>query len=368
MIKYKKIFLFSLCLSLLASNEYFASVKYRLCRVKRLFGGQILFTTDFHTIAKIDTTFHECLPDRFLQSRYTVYDNELKNYICSVKTDNYCAYIFFRILESILSECSGVYRRKRINKHFGLFYGSEVGFFFNVPRLHFKNKYFTVGLFDEVRFNVISALLYITKAMFVENIYTYGRSRGSILHIVYAIYCIPAIINGFHIIHVNFLKIITLNLINILKCITLIILKTVQPSIIGEGLNPFRKEKVRHEKMEINVDRISGNTYITLYSYNLFNWLLDFKEKHDGLPKAFYDVPGYDNPIKISDDNFWDYELRYQNGDPFPSYAIYEFVKKVKSIRRMNLITNILKYIWRMLSPSISFDLTTIFSHNNKDR
>ena len=95
-------------ISLLASNEYFASQKYFMCIEDE--EKKVFFTKESHAIAYQRDT-HKCMPG--IQINYRVYDNEFYNFICSVKTDNYRAYIFFRILENILSECSLIVERAR---------------------------------------------------------------------------------------------------------------------------------------------------------------------------------------------------------------------------------------------------------------
>ena len=219
---YTKIFIL-LFIFLLASNENLSSIKYSVCEDERISPGErFLFTKDFHNNIDLHRPYHKCIPG--LEINYRVYDNEFYNFICSVKTDNYGAYIFFRVLENILSECSGVYCRKKVNRYFGFFYGSVIGFFFNNSRLYFKKKIFTIEFLNGLRFNLVSALMYITKAMLVENFYIQDMDemRKFKMHIRYAIECINGI-NGFHIIHVNFSKIITLSFFNILKIILVIL-------------------------------------------------------------------------------------------------------------------------------------------------
>ena len=293
---YAKIFILFF-IFLLASSENLSSIKYPVCLDEDQDGdkGKFLFTKDFHNTAR-QRNSHQCIPG--LEINYRVYDNEFYNFICSVKTDNYVAYIFSRILENILSECSGVYRRKKVNRYFGIFYGSVIGFFFNNSRLYFKKKHFTIEFLNGLRFNLVSALMYITKAMLVENYYTntqhlYGM-RKFLMHTRYAIECIPGI-NGFHIIHVNFSKIITLSFFNILKII-LVILKKLGFSMKDEWWL-FRSDTYV-QKVRLNFDNTS---YVKLYNYNVFNGLIHIKE-------------------------------------------------------------NILNYIWFALAPSISFDLTKFLS------
>lgn len=115
---YAKRFLL-LFIFLLASNENLSSIKYSVCEDEGIaYEETFLFTKDFHNTAR-QRPYHKCRPD--LEIGYKVYDNEFYNFICSVRTDNYRAYIFFRILENILSECSGIYRRKKVNRYFGFF-------------------------------------------------------------------------------------------------------------------------------------------------------------------------------------------------------------------------------------------------------
>lgn len=113
---YAKRFLL-LFIFLLASNENLSSIKYLVCVEKGPTTGGLesrcLFTKIFHNNIARYRNYHECDQDAGLQIAYRVYDNEFYNFICSVRTDNYRAYIFFCILENILSECSGVYCRKR---------------------------------------------------------------------------------------------------------------------------------------------------------------------------------------------------------------------------------------------------------------
>ena len=293
---YAKIFILFF-ISLLASNENLSSIKYPVCLDEDQDGDKVkfLFTKDFHNTAR-QRNSHQCIPG--LEINYRVYDNEFYNFICSVRTDNYGAYIFSRILENILSECSGVYCRKKVNRYFGIFYGSVIGFFFNNSRLYFKKKHFTIEFLNGLRFNLVSALMYITKAMLVENYYTntqhlYGM-RKFLMHTRYAIECIPGI-NGFHIIHVNFSKIITLSFFNILKII-LVILNKLGFSMKDEWWL-FRSDTYV-QKVRLNFDNTS---YVKLYNYNVFNGLIHIKE-------------------------------------------------------------NILNYIWFALAPSISFDLTKFLS------
>lgn len=96
--------------------------------------------------------------------------------------------------------------------------------------------------------------------------------------------------------------------------------------------DPFRN-RIRKE-LSLNPPR--GNydaNLITIYSYNVFNWLFYIDKKDEGLV-----VHG------IGSDNGNNYELM--------------------KIRLRNLIANIFNYIWYILSPSISFDVTTIFKKN----
>lgn len=372
-------------ISLLASNEYFASQKYFMCIEDE--EKKVFFTKESHAIAYQRDT-HKCMPG--IQINYRVYDNEFYNFICSVKTDNYRAYIFFRILENILSECSGVYCRKKVNRYFGIFYGSVIGFFFNNSRRYFKKKHFTIEFFNGLRLNLVSALIYITKAMLVENYYTHDLHGISkfLKHTRYAIACIHGI-NGFHIIHVNFSKIITLSFFNILKIIS-VILKKLQYSFvlvtglfsnIEEWLDFFRLDTyVQKIKLTTNGQSDDHASYVNLYNYNVFNGLFHIKKEDEGFPynnvKLISSRYSNDNgeeihngirPAKwrrdISPMDFEEYEQRCNRGDYYDEGCdIYNIVNKVKSIRRRNCITNILNYIWFALAPSISFDLTSLLS------
>ena len=82
---YAKIFILFF-ISLLASNEYFASKKYSLCLD---FCLPCLYTRNFHEIAR-EYNSHECSP-----IECKVYDNQFYNFISSVQTDCYFAYFFF---------------------------------------------------------------------------------------------------------------------------------------------------------------------------------------------------------------------------------------------------------------------------------
>ena len=378
-------------ISLLASNENLSSVKYSVCVEEGPTTGELktrcLFTKDFHNNIASHRDYHEC-DSGGLQVDYKVYDNEFYNFICSVRTDNYRAYIFFRILENILSECSGVYCRKKVNRYFGIFYGSVIGFFFNNSRRYFKKKHFTIEFFNGLRLNLVSALIYITKAMLVENYYTHDLHgiRKFLKHTRYAIACIHGI-NGFHIIHVNFSKIITLSFFNILKIIS-VILKKLQYSFvlvtglfsnIEEWLDFFRLDTYV-QKIKLNPSEQFANTsYVELYNYNVFNGFIHIRKEDEGFPynvKLISSRYSNDNGDEIHNDirraewdgnidyyNFEEYEQRCNQGNYYDEGCdIYNVVKKVKSIRRRNCITNILNYIWFALAPSISFDLTKLLS------
>ena len=375
---------------LLASNENLSSIKYSVCVEKGPTDGlerRCLFTKDLHNDIALQRNYHECDQDAGLQIGYRVYDNEFYNFICSVRTDNYRAYIFFRILENILSECSGVYYRKKVNRYFGFFYGSVIGFFFNNSGLYFKKKHFTIEFLNGLRFNLVSALMYITKAMFVENRFTHDldEMRKFKRHIRYAIECIPGI-NGFHIIHVNFSKIITLSFFNILKII-LVILNKLQYSLILRGLFSNEEEwwlfrwDTYVQKIELNPsEQLDHTSYVKLYTYNVFNGLIHIKEEDEGFPynnvKLISSKYSNDNGEEIHNGirpaewyrdifrmDFEEYEQKCNQGDYYDEGCdIYNVVKKVKSIRRRNCIANILNYICFALSPSISFDLTSLLS------
>lgn len=379
---YAKRFLL-LFIFLLASNENLSSIKYSVCEDKKYwfeYGERFLFTKDFHNTAS-KRTYHKCRSD--LQIYYKVYDNEFYNFICSVRTDNYGAYIFFRILENILSECSGVYCRKKVNRYFGFFYGSVIGFFFNNSRRYFKKKHFTIEFFNGLRINLVSALMYVTKAMLVEKYYIQDmdKMRKFLKHTRYAIECIPGI-NGFHIIHVNFSKIITLSFFNILKII-LLILNKLQYSFefvrklfsnMEQLWDFFRGDTYvgnTEEEMGLNPnEQFDPTSYVKLYTYNVFNRFIHIKKKDEGLPrseiKCICNITDLEYTVDLTYDNFYHYEWVCSKGDLSSDSQMYNVVKEVKSIRRRNLITNILNYIWFALAPSISFDLTQIFQTNKK--
>ena len=366
---------------LLASNENLSSIKYSVCVEKGPTDGlerRCLFTKDLHNDIALQRNYHECDQDAGLQIGYRVYDNEFYNFICSVRTDNYRAYIFFRILENILSECSGVYYRKKVNRYFGFFYGSVIGFFFNNSGLYFKKKHFTIEFLNGLRFNLVSALMYITKAMFVENRFTHDldEMRKFKRHIRYAIECIPGI-NGFHIIHVNFSKIITLSFFNILKII-LVILNKLQYSFefvrklfsnMEQLWDFFRGDTYvgNTEEMGLNPnEQFVPTSYVKLYTYNVFNGFIHIKKKDEGLPrseiKCICNLTDLEYTVDLTYDNFDHYEWVCSKGNLSSDCQMYNVVKEVKSIRRRNLITNILNYIWFALAPSISFDLTKFLS------
>ena len=375
-----KIFIL-LFIFLLASNENLSSIKYSVCEDERIFPGErFLFTKDFHNNITLHRPYHKCRPG--LEIYYKVYDNEFYNFICSVRTDNYGAYIFFRILENILSECSGVYCRKKVNRHFGFFYGSVIGFFFNNSRLYFKKKHFTIEFLNGLRFNLVSALIYITKAMLVENsiIQDMDEMRKFKMHIRYAIECIPGI-NGFHIIHVNFSKIITLSFFNILKIILVILNKLQYSFELARklfsnkeqwwGFFPWDTYVEGVQKIKLNPnEELDHTSYVKLYTYNVFNGFIHIKEKDEGLPrlkiKYIYNLTGVEYTEDLTYDNFDHFEWCCSEGHFSSDSQMYNVVKEVKSIRRRNRIANILNYIWFTLAPSISFDLTQFFQVNKK--
>ena len=378
---YTKIFIL-LFIFLLASNENLSSIKYSVCEDERISPGErFLFTKDFHNNIDLHRPYHKCIPG--LEINYRVYDNEFYNFICSVKTDNYGAYIFFRVLENILSECSGVYCRKKVNRYFGFFYGSVIGFFFNNSRLYFKKKIFTIEFLNGLRFNLVSALMYITKAMLVENFYIQDMDemRKFKMHIRYAIECINGI-NGFHIIHVNFSKIITLSFFNILKII-LVILNKLQYSFelvrklfsnMEQWWGFFRWDTYvgdNKEEMRLNPnEELDHTSYVKLYTYNVFNGFIHIKEKDEGLPRSkikyINNLTGLEYTEDLTYDNFDLFEWECSEGRLSSDSQMYNVVKEVKSIRRRNRIANILNYIWFTLAPSISFDLTQFFQVNKK--
>lgn len=267
--------------------------------------------------------------------------------------------------------------QKKVNRYFGFFYGSVIGFFFNNSRLYFKKKHFTIEFLNGLRLNLVSALMYITKAMLVENYYTHDLHgiRKFLKHTRYAIECIPGI-NGFHIIHVNFSKIITLSFFNILKII-LVILNKLQYSLILRGLfsneeqlwDFFRGDTYvgNTEEMGLNPnEQFVPTSYVKLYTYNVFNRFIHIKKKDEGLPrskiKCICNLTGSEYTKDLTYDNFDHYEWVCSKGDLSSDCQMYNVVKEVKSIRRRNLITNILNYIWFALAPSISFDLTKLLS------
>ena len=306
-------------ISLLASNEYFASQKYFICMD---WLPDCLYTRDFHEKAR-EYNSHKCL-----QGQCKVYDNQFYNFISSVQTDCYFAYFFFCILENILSGCSGVYCRKKVNRHFGFFYGSEIGLFFTSTYWRYKNKCFTIG-FNEVKFNVISALMYITKTIFyVREKYTELHGREKILkYISYSLSCIVGI-NGFHIIHFKFSKIITFNFLNILKVVTWIFsrnefLRRFFPvdTYVMESLNILEHDPTSNiRRMELNRIRGKGNDKdVMLCTYRVFN---SFR---------------YIELCTICDND-----------------VIY--------IEKRKFITKVLDFILYLFVPSISFDLTSLLS------
>ena len=94
---YAKIFILFF-IFLLASSENLSSIKYPVCLDEDQDGdkGKFLFTKDFHNTAR-QRNSHQCIPG--LEINYRVYDNEFYNFICSVKTDNYVAYILTTVFQ-----------------------------------------------------------------------------------------------------------------------------------------------------------------------------------------------------------------------------------------------------------------------------
>lgn len=215
--------------------------------------------------------------------------------------------------------------------------------------------------------------------MLVENHFTHDLNgmRKFKRHTMYAIECIHGI-NGFHIIHVNFSKIITLSFFNILKII-LVILNKLQHSfeLVGKLFSNmeqwwdfFRWDTYvgdTKKKMKLNPNEQFGPTsYVKLYTYNVFNGFIHIKEKDEGLPrpeiKCIYNLTGLEYTQDLTYDNFDHFEWECSEGRLSSDSQMYNVVKEVKSIRRRNCIANILNYIWFTLAPSISFDLTSLLS------
>ena len=215
--------------------------------------------------------------------------------------------------------------------------------------------------------------------MLVENFYIQDMDemRKFKMHIRYAIECINGI-NGFHIIHVNFSKIITLSFFNILKII-LVILNKLQYSFelvrklfsnMEQWWGFFRGDTYvgdNKEKMRLNPnEQFDPTSYVKLYTYNVFNGFIHIKEKDEGLPrskiKCINNLTGLEYTQDLTYDNFDHFEWECSEGYLSSDSQMYNVVKEVKSIRRRNRIANILNYIWFTLAPSISFDLTKFLS------
>ena len=221
-----------------------------------------------------------------------------------------------------------MYCRKKVNRHFGFFYGSEIGLFFTSTYWRYKNEYFTIG-FNEVKFNVISALMYITKTIFyVREEYTELHGREKILkYISYSLSCIVGI-NGFHIIHFKFSKIIKFNFLNLLKLVTWIFsrnefLRRFFPvdTYVMESLNILEWDPTSNiRRMQLNRILGEGNDKdVMLCTYRVFN---SFR---------------YIELCTICDNDI-----------------IY--------IAKRKFITKVLDFILYLFVPSISFDLTSLLS------
>lgn len=221
-----------------------------------------------------------------------------------------------------------MYCRKKANRHFGFFYGSEIGLFFTSTYWRYKNEYFTIG-FNEVKFNVISALMYITKTIFyVREKYTELHGREKILnYISYSLSCIVGI-NGFHIIHFKFSKIIKFNFLNLLKLVTWIFSR-------NEFLRRF----------------FPVDTYV-MFSLNILEWDPTSNIRRMQLNRILGE--GNDKDVMLCT-----YRV-------FNSFRYIELCticdNDVIYIAKRKFITKVLDFILYLFVPSISFDLTSLLS------